>query len=170
MFWIQSPQTAEAPLKSYSEPQPTNDKHIDTLLNGISTVSQESSSSELSFEPYHTIDYFASQGIKISKEDLEKDQFGQQLKRFTDWLKGMKKVPTSFVSEEVSTDNEVTEKVASDAAVSITGSTIDTEAMASVWVKQGKIQQAIHIYQKLSLLNPDKSHYFATKIDNLKSL
>ena len=47
----------------------------------------------LSFEPYHTVDYFASQGIKLSQEDNTKDKFGKQLKSFTEWLKSMKRLP-----------------------------------------------------------------------------
>jgi hypothetical protein len=45
---------------------------------------------------------------------------------------------------------------------------IFTEAMAEVLVKQGLSQKAAEIYQKLSLLNPAKSAYFAAKIDALK--
>ena len=44
----------------------------------------------LSFGAYYTIDYFASQGIKVSQEENPKDKFGKQLKSFTDWLKTMK--------------------------------------------------------------------------------
>jgi hypothetical protein len=33
--------------------------------------------------------------------------------------------------------------------------------------KQGKYQQAIEVYQKLSLSKPEKSHYFATRISEL---
>jgi hypothetical protein len=40
----------------------------------------------LSFEPYHTVDYFASQGIKAKEESKPKDKFSQQLKSFTEWL------------------------------------------------------------------------------------
>jgi hypothetical protein len=45
-----------------------------------------------------------------------------------------------------------------------------TEAMAEVWIKQGERQKAIRIYEKLSLLDPAKSAYFATKIDSLKTV
>ena len=45
------------------------------------------------FTPYHMVDYFASQGIKLVLEDNPADQFGKQLKSFTDWLKVMKKLP-----------------------------------------------------------------------------
>ena len=35
------------------------------------------------FTPYHMVDYFASQGIKLVLEDNPPDQFGKQLKSFT---------------------------------------------------------------------------------------
>jgi hypothetical protein len=44
-----------------------------------------------------------------------------------------------------------------------------TEAMAEVWIKQGERQKAIRIYEKLSLLDPSKSAYFAGKIKTLKT-
>ena len=43
-----------------------------------------------------------------------------------------------------------------------------TEAMAEVYEKQGKLDKATEIYLKLSLQNPSKSSYFATKIEQLK--
>ena len=43
------------------------------------------SKAELTFEPYHTIDYFASQGIQPKLEEKPKDQFSRQLKSFTEW-------------------------------------------------------------------------------------
>ena len=45
-----------------------------------------------------------------------------------------------------------------------------TEAMAEVLARQGLNDKAIVIYQKLSLLDPPKSAYFAAKIDQLKGI
>jgi hypothetical protein len=41
--------------------------------------------------------------------------------------------------------------------------------MAEVWIKQGNKEKAIEIYNKLSLLNPDKSAYFASLAEQLKN-
>ena len=121
------------------------------------------------FEPYHTIDYFASQGIKLRLEDLEKDKFGKQLRSFTDWLRTMKKITPvvagSPVAEPQQDPSEA--EIQKVAAESVEASDVETEAMAEVWVKQGKKARAAAIYRKLSLLNPAKSHYFAAKIDQL---
>ena len=43
-----------------------------------------------------------------------------------------------------------------------------SESMAIVYAKQGKIRESIEMYQKLCLKNPDKSVYFAHKIENLQ--
>jgi hypothetical protein len=42
-----------------------------------------------------------------------------------------------------------------------------SETFAMILEKQGKYQQAIEVYQKLSLSKPEKSHYFATRISEL---
>lgn len=43
-----------------------------------------------------------------------------------------------------------------------------SESLANVYAKQGKVEKAIEMYQKLSLLNPEKNTYFAAKIENLQ--
>lgn len=118
------------------------------------------------FEPYHTIDYFASQGIKAPVLDDPKDRFGQQLKSFTDWLKVMKRVPLTEITKQIPVEQE--QQVAQLAHHSLDEKQVWTEAMAEVWAKQGERQKAVRIYEKLSLLEPAKSAYFAGKIDALK--
>jgi hypothetical protein len=123
--------------------------------------------SELAFEPYHTVDYFASQGIKPKLDEQPKDQFGKQLKSFTEWLKTLKttaaRQPADTPADEVSE-----KKVITLADHSIEDRNVVTEAMAEVWIKQGEPGKAIEIYQKLSLHNPSKSSYFAGLIEKLK--
>lgn len=121
---------------------------------------------EFTFEPYHTVDYFASQGIKLSQEEVSKDKFGKQLKSFTEWLKTMKRLPATQMAATVDSGSET--KVQHLAQDSIHEADVYTEAMAEVWAKQGNTQKAIEIYNKLVLLNPSKKAYFATKIENLK--
>ena len=120
----------------------------------------------ISFEPFHTVDYFASQGIKISQEELPRDKFGKQVKSFTEWLKTMKRLPAVQLGTSVDASSE--NKVQNMAMNSIHDASVWTEAMAVEWIKQGDTQKAIEVYNKLSLLNPSKRAYFATKIENLK--
>ncbi len=118
------------------------------------------------FEPYHTVDYFASQGIKLSQEEVSKDKFGKQLKSFTEWLKTMKRLPAREIAKNIDLATE--SKVQHLAEDSVHQADIITEAMAEVWIKQGNREKAIETYNKLSLLNPSKKAYFAALIDNLK--
>ncbi|MEI2737601.1 MAG: hypothetical protein V9F01_02315 [Chitinophagaceae bacterium] len=123
---------------------------------------------ELTFEPFHTVDYFASQGIKFKEEEKPKDKFGQQLKSFTDWLKTMKRLPVSEITQTVEVNSE--QKVEQLAEHSLEEREVVTEAMAEVWEKQGNTAKAIEVYNKLSLLDPSKSPYFAAKIEDLKKI
>lgn len=119
------------------------------------------------FEPMHMVDYFASQGIKLSEDAQMADKLGKQLKSFTEWLKTMKKVHV---------ENETQNTPKADASVQVLAENSNsetevlTEAMAEVFARQGKLGKAREVYQKLSLLNPAKSTYFAAKLENLKGL
>jgi hypothetical protein len=119
------------------------------------------------FAPYHMIDYFASQGIKLVLEDNPADSFGKQLKSFTDWLKVMKKLPAK--PESGKTDEQEADRIRHFAAHSIEERDILTESMAEVLAKQGMYENAIALYQKLSLIYPPKSAYFASRIEQIKA-
>jgi hypothetical protein len=121
---------------------------------------------DLVFEPYHMVDYFASQGIKFKEEEKPADKFSQQLKSFTDWLKTMKRLPVTEIAKSAETAAEI--KVEQLAEHSLEEREVITEAMAAVWEKQGNREKAIEVYSKLSLLEPAKSPYFAAKIEILK--
>ncbi|MEO6251919.1 MAG: hypothetical protein ABIO79_01325 [Ferruginibacter sp.] len=121
----------------------------------------------LLFEPMHVVDYFASQGIKLSDEVQTADKLGKQLKSFTEWLKTMKKV---HVPDEAEKAVETDGSIQTLAEKSNTEAEVLTESMAEVFARQGKPGKASEVYQKLSLLNPAKSTYFAAKIENLKGI
>lgn len=122
----------------------------------------------LAFEPFHTIDYFASQGIQYKPEELPTDKFGQQLKSFTEWIKAMKRLPLSEMGKSIDPTEE--KKVEQLAGNSLQQNEVLTEAMAAIWIKQGNIAKAKEIYSKLSLLEPSKSAYFASRIDELNTM
>ncbi|HZE86171.1 MAG TPA: hypothetical protein VE035_17750 [Puia sp.] len=118
------------------------------------------------FESFHTIDYFASQGIKLSLDENPDDRLGRQMKSFTDWLKVMKRIPQRDAASIP--DLAAEHQVQAIAAHSIEGKEVVTETMAEVLAKQGMREKATEVYRKLSLLNPDKSSYFAARIEQLK--
>jgi len=134
----------------------------------ISTLPEKAEPKDdaLVFEPYYTVDYFASQGIKTVVEEKPRDRLGQQLKSFTEWLKTIRQMPPQQIASMNDAGSE--EKVVQLATHSLAEENVDTEAMAEVWIKQGQPEKAVKIYEKLSLLNPSKSSYFALLIENLK--
>ncbi len=149
-------------ISEQKEPEPA------IHIPGLKTEPFEAANGGMIFEPYHLVDYFASQGIKFKEEDKPTDKFGQQLKSFTEWLKTMKRLP---VLEIVKATGPIEEKKVEQLAEhSLQDREVITETMADVWEKQGNTAKAIAIYNKLSLLDPSKSAYFATKIEELKKL
>ncbi len=138
---------------------------IPQLLSEISM--QKNNSDELiQFEPLHTVDYFASQGIKITDEPATNDKLGNQMKSFTEWLKSMKKIHKEKIAEG---DEQTDKNIRQIAEHSNAEAEVITEAMANVLVNQNKNEKAIEVYEKLSLINPSKSAYFAAKIDSLNT-
>jgi hypothetical protein len=125
---------------------------------------------ELIFQSFHTVDYFASQGIKFSAEENPSDRLGKQLKSFTAWLKVMKRLPQKPGEPGESAPDIISEhKIQAIAAHSVEGREVVTETMAEVLEKQGMWEKAADVYHKLSLLNPDKSSYFAAKIREIQT-
>ncbi len=119
-------------------------------------------------EPFYTVDYFASQGIKIDLTKQTQDKLTLQLRRFTDWLKQVK--GQSPNPQDLGTDPELEKAIANIAKTSIAAREIVTETMADVFIKQGKVDKAIQLYIKLSFLDPQKSAYFAHRIQQLKGI
>jgi hypothetical protein len=119
---------------------------------------------EMLFEPLFASDYFASQGIKLSEEVQPGDKLGKQLKSFTEWLKSMKKVhemSNAGAGEQIDlTVQQLAEKSNQEGDIL-------TESMAEAYLQQGKTKKARETFEKLSLLNPAKSAYFAAKIESI---
>ena len=156
------PATVEAVAKTPAEAQP----EMAAPAAGAETSKKSvTATQDFLFEPYHTIDYFASQGIKLTLEENPTDNLGKQLKSFTEWLKTMRRLPQK--DREVVPDRVAEEAIQTIAAHSVKGKDVLTETMAEVLAKQGMREKARAVYEKLSLLNPDKSAYFAAKIEQL---
>jgi len=168
------PQSQEEEVIAPDAPAEFTDAQPDAALSQPAQPEQEippltisTEAPAITFEPYHTVDYFASQGIKLSQQEAGNDKLGKQLKSFTEWLKTMKRLPevaTALPASDASGEHNV----AHLAAHSLDTADIVTESMAEVWLKQGNKQKAADVYNKLSLRYPGKSAYFAAKIDALK--
>jgi hypothetical protein len=144
----------------------TSEKDMQPMILNLNfDVKATTTEDTISYQPLHTSDYFASLGIKLNENGLPVDRLGKQLKSFTDWLKVMKKIHP----DQLPQTDELTEQTIQELAeISNKKGDVLTEAMADVLIQQGKLNKAVEVYQKLSLLNPSKSAYFAAKIDNIK--
>jgi hypothetical protein len=153
------PVQVEASVNTEAVPEPVPEIRMPQL-------EPVASGTALTFEPYHTVDYFASQGIKISEEEASKDRFGKQLKSFTEWLRTLKRLPATEAAPNI--DNNIEKRVQHMAEISVNNTEVYTEAMAEIWLKQGNRSKALEVYKELCLLNPSKNAYFAAKIEQLK--
>lgn len=152
------------PLNGPAEQEPI--PSVEAATPAFPPVQEVPPEPAIAFEPFHTVDYFASQGIKIQEEQAPKDHFGKQLKSFTEWLRTMKRLPAT--EAPASLDQQTEKNVQSLAENSVHQTDVVTEAMAEIWLKQGKREKAIEVFKKLCLLNPSKNAYFAAKIEHLK--
>ena len=161
----------EEELLQQTEPLPMDESNqkIASLLSEqaeeFNKLVEEKTEIPISTEPFHTVDYFASQGIKLEAK-REDTVFDKKVHKFTDWLRQMKRINPHPV--DLGTETEEETAVANIADSSNYTKTILTESMADVLLKQGKREKAAEIYQKLSLLNPDKSTYFAALIQKIE--
>jgi tetratricopeptide (TPR) repeat protein len=102
------------------------------------------------------LQYFKEKKKKEEKE-LESKQAVKAL-----W---QKEKLTEAIGEENDVIPENVFKRAID-SMSLPESTV-SESLAEIMLKQGKTDKAIEMYKQLSLLNPEKSSYFASKLKNI---
>jgi tetratricopeptide (TPR) repeat protein len=136
----------------------------------------------LTYQPLYTDDYFAYKRLKEPEQaEVISEKGASEMKSFTSWLKDIKHTFSEKATKEQyhkelkrsyeDFDPEVSEAVEKMAMESITlTDDVVSETLAEIWAKQRQYQTAIHIYQKLSLLNPNKSAYFAQKIKEIQLL
>jgi hypothetical protein len=141
---------------------------LSSHVTDFKTPVAEGAKLEFEKNPFFTIDYFASQGIKFDPSKQPEDRLSQQLMTFTDWLKRMKNVSPN--PQDLGTDPELENAIQGIANSSNEAKEIITETMAEIFIKQGKLDKAVQLYIKLSFLYPEKSTYFAAKIQELKGM
>ena len=152
------------------------DAKLDSLLNQqVAQFNEEvDASAALDYEketaPSLQKDYFAAQGIELDLSKLPQDKFTQQLRSFTAWLKVIKNKDGADQTDQIAAlgpdQEQIITQIAEKANVP---ADILTESMAEIWEKQGNLKKAIATYEKLSFIFPEKSVYFASRIEHLKN-
>ncbi len=122
------------------------------------------------------------------EEDNDEDKSLMVMMSFSEWLlhfkntsekqqeekKDQKALKTMWQKEKLAAameeeNEEIPENVFQMAVNSITKEEdLASEPLANIYIKQGRYDQAIEMYRKLSLRNPQKSTYFARKIEEIQ--
>ncbi len=156
---------------------------------------QQGENDETLILPVYTEDYFLHQGLNVSNNiPADVDKFGPDdeaakslmvVMSFSEWLNHFKTRKAKEQEEEQDQralktmwqkeklvaaleeeNEEIPENVFEMAVNSITREDdLASDSLAEIYAKQGKYDMAIDMYKKLSLRNPQKSAYFARKID-----
>jgi hypothetical protein len=152
------------------------DAKLNSLLNNqVAQFNEEVDASDvLDYEKEITTslqkDYFAAQGIELDLSKLPQDKFTQQLRSFTAWLKVIKNKDGVDQLDQIGAlgadQEQIIAQIAEKANIP---ADILTESMAEIWEKQGNLKKAIATYEKLSFIFPEKSVYFASRIEHLKN-
>ena len=160
----------------------------DDILNEINVLTDENTIVEnikSNLEEHVTLK--EENNFHLTSIDDDQDKSLMVMYSFTDWLQHFKNKNQAEIEEEndkkklrvmlqrqkldtaMDTDNDdVPEDIFKLAMDSISfGPSIISESLAEILAKQGKIDKAVEMFKKLSLLNPEKNAYFASKIKDL---
>ena len=100
----------------------------------------------------------STQRYDIDVEKLAEESAGEIISRF------LRKNDYRIVAEEGEVDNDVCIEADIDDEDDLV-----SEELAEIYLAQGLKNEAVEIYRKLSLLNSEKSIYFAEKIENIEN-
>ena len=97
------------------------------------------------------------QRYDVDVEKIAEESEGEIISRF------LRKTDYRIVAEEGDVESEVCTEAEIDEEDDLV-----SEELAEIYLLQGLKCEAIEIYRKLSLLNSEKSAYFAEKIENIE--
>lgn len=156
--------------KTSNNTQQAPEKLTNLISEQLAQFQEPVKEEKLSFEheelPTLQKDYFAAQGIDIDLSRVPQDKFTKQLRSFTAWLKVLKHADLEQNTPEIVEEQE--KLISAIAEKANKAEDVITESMAEIWAKQGNKRKAIDTYSKLSFIFPEKSVYFASRIEQLK--
>lgn len=169
----------------------TKELEQDVLIEAINSTIQLDVDQLLDEEVSDSIeDWSASTIVSEDKKEKEEQQVSSPSK-FSDWLFAMKGATDKTEKEEEKQPSLMSSKELIDKFIKSKPRKIDvskdpvtpqemgklslvedegfvTETLAEIYAKQGKYQKAIKIYEQLSLNNPEKKVFFASRIRFLR--
>ena len=113
--------------------------------------------------------YEAAQVLKAQTECVLPQRYAVDLDKIAEESEGeiisrfLRKTDSRIVAEEGNVEGDVRTEAEIDDEDDIV-----SEELAEIYLAQGLKCEAIEIYRKLSLLNSEKSAYFAEKIENIE--
>ena len=116
--------------------------------------------------------------MAAKKKDSKLADENQDVPHFTDWLGGLKKPKKKNIETEESDikskkkkkkKQKSLKKQAKNKESELEQAEIISETLAELMAKQGYTEKAIEMYNRLSLLFPEKNSYFAAKIEDLNN-
>ena len=99
----------------------------------------------------------ANTRYSVDVEKIAEESSGEIISRF------LRRGDYKIVAEEGDVEGEIMVEANIDEEDDLV-----SEELAEIYISQGLRKEAIEIYRKLSLLNSEKSIYFAEKIENIK--
>ena len=111
--------------------------------------------------------YEVEQSLQNKKTEKSLDELAAEIKQSNQKEEKITIQPV-FEEGEIDLFNEIDVEVTKSATESVSfKNDMMTETLANIYVKQGKIEKALDIYNTLRLKFPEKSAYFASLIQNL---
>ena len=171
-YWL-NPETADqANIPESNLPEESIEQ--DAVIIPVSTISEPETNQK---QPNDVEQKTNEQNLTMSAKKNKDEKEGQSPEetRFTDWLEGLKK---SSKSDNKSSETakkkkkKKKKKAKKDKAKKkheLEQAEIISETLAELMAKQGYTEKAIEMYNRLSLLFPEKNSYFASKIEDLNN-
>ena len=113
--------------------------------------------------------YEVTRALKAQSEGVSPQRYAVDIEKIAEESEGeiisrfLRKTDYRIVAEEGNVEGDVRTEAEIDDEDDIV-----SEELAEIYLAQGLKCEAIEIYRKLSLLNSEKSAYFAEKIENIE--